>query len=645
MKDNREFLDGIYEKYEEYQNEKHLKYKRFVPVLSIATLIVTIFIGTSIYKNNVNKPDIIINEVTDVANIGTIASVDTFENFYELLKKQENTNTNMSKSANLAENNKEMVVEDTAKVEQAEYSQTNTQVDGVDEADIIKTDGKYIYYVADKKIVIVDIQNSDSSKKVSEIPFENNDTYVRDIYVKQDKLLVIASKNEIKTETRSIYETADVAYVDGITIKTIAIVYNIQNREKPAEERRIELEGTYISSRMIGDNIYFATSKYISNALNMVKRYPIEELKEDDYKPTYIDTAVSQENKYIPFNEIQYFDDTDITNYLIVAGFDIGKKEAADVETFLGAGETIYASNKNMYIAKIITKYDINTYTLLGYNTKIIKFKLDNGNITYQKDTTINGKILNQFSMDEDANENFRIATTQEIQGNTENMLYILDKDLKGVGNLTGLANGEKIYSVRYMGDKAYIVTFKQVDPLFVIDLSDPKNPQKLGELKIPGYSTYLHPYDENHIIGLGYDTKENGETIQNNGLKLSMFDITDVNNPKELFTEKIGNIYTNSDAIYNHKAILYLKQKNIIAFSTKTYQNQKNISKALLYEIDLNKGFILKNEYAEDTTKDYKKSIERIVFANGRYYFVSKKTITSVDESTWQNIKKVEIE
>ena len=365
MKDNREFIDGIYEKYEEYQNEKHLKYKRFAPVLSLATLVVTIFIGTSIYKNNVNKPDIIINKETDATNIGTVASVDTFQNFYELLKKQENTNTNMSKSANLVESNKE-IIEDTAKVEQAEYSQTNTQVDGVDEADIIKTDGKYIYYVADKKIVIVDIQNSNNSKKVSEIPFEKNDTYVREIYVKRDKLVIIASKNEIKTETRSIYETADVAYVDGIKIKTIAIVYNIQNREKPEEERRVELEGTYISSRMIGDNIYFATSKYISNALNMVKRYPIEELKEDDYKPIYLDTAISQESKYIPFNEIQYFDDTDITNYLIVAGFDIGKKEAANVETFLGAGETIYSSNKNMYIAKIITTYDINTYTLLG---------------------------------------------------------------------------------------------------------------------------------------------------------------------------------------------------------------------------------------------------------------------------------------
>lgn len=644
MKDNREFIDGIYEKYEEYQKEKHLRYKHFVPVLSFATLVVTIFIGTSIYRNNVNKPDIIINEVTDVTNMGTLASVDTFQNFYELLKKQENANTNMSKSTNLAETNKEeMVVEDTASTEQAEYSQTNTQVDGVDEADIIKTDGKYIYYVADKKIVIVDIQNSNSSKKISEIPFETNDTYVREIYVKQDKLIAITSKNEIKTETRNIYETADVAYVDGITIKTVAIVYNIENREKPEEERRVELEGTYISSRMIGDNIYFATSKYISNAINMVKRYPIEELKEDDYKPTYLDTAITQESKYIPFNEIQYFDDANITNYLIVAGFDIGKKEAADVETFLGAGDTIYSSNKNMYITKIITTYDINTYTLLGYNTKIIKFKLDNGNITYQKDTTIKGKILNQFSMDEDADENFRIATTQEIQGNTENMLYILDKDLKDIGSLTGLANGEKIYSVRYMKDKAYIVTFKQVDPLFVIDLADPKNPQKLGELKIPGYSTYLHPYDENHIIGLGYDTKQNGEAIQNNGLKLSMFDITDVNNPKELFTEKIGNVYTSSDAIYNHKAILYLKEKNIIAFSTKTYQNQKNISKALIYEIELNKGFVLKNEYAEDITKDYKKGIERIVFANGRYYLVSKEAIVSIDGNIWQNIDKIE--
>ena len=133
MKDNREFIDGIYEKYEEYQNEKHLKYKRFAPVLSLATLVVAIFIGTSIYKNNVNKPDIIINEVTDATNIGTVASVDTFQNFYELLKKQENTNTNMSKSANLVESNKEMAVEETSEETDIEEVVENEATEEVEE--------------------------------------------------------------------------------------------------------------------------------------------------------------------------------------------------------------------------------------------------------------------------------------------------------------------------------------------------------------------------------------------------------------------------------------------------------------------------------------------------------------------------------
>ncbi len=640
MKDNKEFIQGIYQKYDEYQNEqkiKKLKYKRYIPIISLATMVVIAFSITNIYIKNQIKIEEPYNEVEQIG----LEKIETFEKFYTILKKQESEDADTTKRATVQDKLESI----TQNENEETYSQTNTQVVGVDEADIIKTDGKYIYYVSDKKVVIIDIQNSGSSKKVAEIPFEDNSISIREIYLKNDKLVVIASENEIKTELTSIYQTEDVAYVDGITIKTEAIIYNVSNPEKPQEERRVEIEGTYISSRMIENNIYFASSKYISNAINMIKKYPIEELNEDDYKPVYVDTIISEENKHINFNEIQYFDESEVKNYLIVAGFNINEKEEADVQAFLGAGDTIYASEKNMYIAKGKTVYDINTYTILGYNTRIVKFKLNNGKIEYKNNATIQGKILNQFSMDEDSKENLRIAVTQDIQSKTENMIYILNSNLEKCGELTGLANGERIYSVRYMGNKGYIVTYKQVDPLFVIDLTDPQNPQKLGELKIPGYSTYLHPYDETHIIGLGYDTNTDGTRTQNNGLKLSMFDITDLNNPKEMFTKKIGNLYTYSDAINNHKAILYLKEKNIMAFPIQTYQNRNNISQALIYEIDLNQGFILKKQFNENTTNDYKKRIERIIFANGNYYLVSDKSITEINENTWQETEKVNID
>ena len=537
------------------------------------------------------------------------------------------------------------------------YSTTNTQVENVDEGDIIKTDGRYLYYIANQKVVIIDIKNVQNANKIAEISY--TEATPRELYINNNKLIVITSENELRTEIKSIYTTADVDYVDGIKAKTSAITYDITDRNTPKEERKVEIEGTYISSRMVEDNIYMATNKYITNAINMVRNHPIEELQEHDYMPTYLDTARSNETKYIEFDQIRYFEDKQVNNYLLLGGFNINNKEGADIQAFLGAGETVYATSKNMYIAKVKTIYDINTYYFLGEKTQIIKFGLSNGKIIYKSENTVEGRILNQFSMDEDEIENLRIAVTQEIRNNTnisnteriianseqtDNRLYILDKELNQVGSLEGLANGEKIYSVRYMNDKAYIVTYKQVDPLFVIDVSDPKNPTKLGELKIPGYSTYLHPYDDTHIIGLGFDTNSDGSRNRNNGLKLSMFDVSDVNNPKEVFTQKIGNSSTYSEATYNHKAILYLKEKNIIAFPIQTYQNHQSFSEVLIYEIDMEKGFAVKGKYSENITNAYEKRVNRIMYANEYYYALSQQGVTVLDEKSCMIINKIDV-
>ena len=136
---------------------------------------------------------------------------------------------------------------------------------------------------------------------------------------------------------------------------------------------------------------------------------------------------------------------------------------------------------------------------------KILKFELKDGKFVYKEQGEVKGQVENQFSMDE-KDDNFRIATTTSEANN----LYILNDKLEEIGKIEGLAQGERIYSVRYMGDKAYVVTFKQTDPFWVIDLSDVKNPKVLGEVKLPGYSTYLHPYDETHVIGLVMKLKEN---------------------------------------------------------------------------------------------------------------------------------------
>ena len=170
-------------------------------------------------------------------------------------------------------------------------------------------------------------------------------------------------------------------------------------------------------------------------------------------------------------------------------------------------------------------------------NTLIHKIQISGLSASYLDSTIIPGSVINQYSMDEDANGNFRIVTRNWETEETTN-LYILDKNLRLVGKLEGIAPKENFQSSRFIGDKLYLVTFQQLDPLFVIDLADATNPKVLGELKIPGYSMYLHPYDATHLIGIGYDTQDSGHGgVMNGGLKIDLYDISDIKNPKQQYS------------------------------------------------------------------------------------------------------------
>lgn len=180
------------------------------------------------------------------------------------------------------------------------------------------------------------------------------------------------------------------------------------------------------------------------------------------------------------------------------------------------------------------------------------------------------------------------------------------------------------------MGNRLYMVTFKTVDPLFVIDLSVPANPNILGELKIPGYSDYLHPYDETHIIGFGKDTKSNANgTVTETGMKMAMFDVSNVNNPKEQFSIKIGDMGSTSDVLNDHKALMFLKEENLLAFPV--YKRPEY--KGLVYTVEKNK-FNLKGTI-ENVGSYYNEKIHRIVYVDGMLYTFSDSQIkqTSVQK------------
>ena len=647
MKTNKEFINGIYEKYDEHLKEKkkrkQIDIKRMVNMAAVVIILFSAIIVLSERKETQVPQTIVSNEGAkqDKVNLETVGN---FENFYKVIKERYNSDS-------MLEGESELILEDsTTKAErdsETKNSKTNTQVNNVDEADIVQVDGNYIYYVSNKKLVIIDAHTPEASEKISEINYKDTNFNPREVYVKGQKIIVIGNEydNSCKTEVISTEDVTatDIERVQESKPKSGMRIYDISNIKEPKETRRVMIEGNYISSRMIEDNIYYVANKYI--ATSNIQRNKMEDLDEDKYKPVYQDTAVSQEEKCINYDLIYYFPETQDSSYLMLAGLNINNNEEAEIRTFLGAGQYIYSSEKNMYIATNKTTYG-KGYEVLGGTTHLLKIELNNGKFNFKAECNIDGQVNNQFSMDENK-DTFRIATTTGniwVDETTANNLYILNDKLEEIGRVENFGKEEKIYSVRYVENKAYVVTFKQTDPLFVIDLSESTKPQILGELKIPGYSTYLHPYDDTHLIGFGYDTKENGTRVITNGLKMSMFDISDFNNPQELFKISIGDSkYTYSELLYNHKALLFSKEKNIIAFPLYSSSGRKTNSRAAIYNIDLKKGFSLKGEISNVTNK-YEENVKRIVFANDTFYTFSDSLVKVANMDTLEVVKEFTI-
>lgn len=574
----------------------------------------------------------------------------------------------------------------------SDYSKTNVQVEGVDEADIVKTDGSYIYLVKGERVIIALAYPAGDMKIVSTLDFTDKNFAPNEMYVDDKHLIVIGQTYKYRENPPMIMPMNETSkkispdiYPPPYQRDTVkAIIYDIGDKSAVKQVRELELDGRYVSSRKIGEAFYLLANRSICY-------YPQKEI--EDPKPFYRDTAAGDAYVDIDYSCIKCFPDFMVPNYLIVAGINLDRPdEKADVSTYLGSGENIYASMKNLYVA--VTSYhygileDSINKILPGARpvdrnkTKIYKFALNDGKLSYTAGGEVPGIILNQFSMDE-YNDYFRIATTsgdiwRTGEYTSKNNVYVLDSGLNVSGKLEDIAPGEKIYSVRFVGDRGYMVTFKTVDPFFVIDLKEPGRPQILGALKIPGFSDYLHPYDENHIIGFGKDTIELGQKVDNNGgtnsmayytgMKMAIFDVTDVSNPVEMYKEKIGDRGTDSELLRNHKALLFSKDKNLLAFPVNLMEvkgsevqdsgfpayGQFVYQGAYVYNIDLASGFTLKGRITHLSDEDYKKAgnywydsdknVDRIIYINDVLYTLSGKYIKANSLNDLAEIGSLEI-
>jgi inhibitor of cysteine peptidase len=462
-----------------------------------------------------------------------------------------------------------------------DYSATNIQVADVDEADKVKTDGNYIYMIGNNTVYIIDA-NPQNAKVLFKMSYE--DAYLAGIYLNENtnKLIVLGNQYipyiSISRDLSPSFTTDLYPYWNSGT--TFVHIYDVANKTRPILARNFTMTGNYVNSRMIEGYAYAIVNQ---NAY-LVDETPILPM----INSGTVMTEIAPTNIYYTNISDSYY------SYTTFLAFNLQNldQKPSNMTIMMGGAGTLYVSQNNIYVT-----YPSYTPQLLKLpattggapigilpqetyleKTSIYRIAISGSSMTFAAQGNVTGNVLNQYAMDEN-NNYFRIATTAYYYNpatstsTQQNNIYVLNMNLQTVGKLENLGTGENFHAARFMGDRCYIVTFQRTDPLFVIDLSQPNNPKLLGELIIPGYSDYLHPLDQTHLIGLGKDAvATEGNFALYLGLKLSIFDVADVNNPKEIAKFDIGDRGTTSEALYEPKAFLFDSSKGLLVLPVDLY-------------------------------------------------------------------------
>lgn len=476
------------------------------------------------------------------------------------------------------------------------YAQTNRQEAEVDEADIMKNDGRYLYQIVrnqdhSQSIQIVDTDNG--LKEVARIEGFDN---IYELYIWKDTLVVRESgwvdsqettwvdgqetTDLQKQETRIAYDT-----VSGNEFQKIYI-YDIKERENPKEEKSFTIKGSNLDSRLTDGYLYCFVLCDVEK---------LEDMKEyEDYVPVLEGEAMKASSIYLP-NEAQAL------SYLVMVSVDLRQPETfKDAKAIVASADRVYVTGTNIYLADGVFPR-IEGEGSYSNRTNITRFSYEKGMIKKEAEGSVKGRLMDDMAINEadgylrlavtvdsykkksikdDIFEYFIGYTTSSVK--RDNSLYVLDEKLKLVGKIEGLAEEEQIYSARFMGDIGYFVTFRQVDPLFSVDLSDPQNPKILGELKISGFSEYLHFYDKDLLLGIGMEADET--TGRTEGMKLSMFDISNPASVKEQDKYNLSQ-YDYSEGLYNYKAVMIDTQKNLFGFYAEGYEEESEDYLLFAYE------------------------------------------------------------
>lgn len=565
----------------------------------------------------------------------------------------------------------------------SEYSTTNVQVKNVDEPDYLKNDSKYVYIVSGNTLLIIDAYPAESAKLILKIALDVESQHIQNMFLNEDRL-VIFYNGQSDDEMIPQFDFIPRRSYNPVTH---ALIVDVSDKEKPIILKDYSIDGHFRDARMIGDYAYFVTNSDINyqnprlpiilqdtiplmtpnafyfdtpeqltnfNTLTAIDIFG-DTINSETFLMGYSGTFyVSEDNFYLTYQQntpFGFYENSaqnrffevivpllpnSIQNEIEMIQEDLSMNSTTQ---WLKISELMQSAYNNMDKDEKQKLFDEIKIALGKYDMKIQedtrktiihKISINEDEIKYIAKGSVPGRLLNQFSMDQ-SGDRFRIATTvdhyTQYNGTVRsNAVYVLDEQLNTVGELEDIAPDESIFSARFMGDRLYLVTFKQIDPFFVIDLST-DTPKILGELKIPGFSNYLHPFDEEHVIGIGRDTKENENgRVQQLGIKIALFNVADVSNPRVADEVIIGDKSAHSEALNDHKAFFFDKTRGILSIplsgDSETISQDKN-SKIISGGYNYWSGFYVLNLDASDgfSLKGAVSHIDGDTDGNTRYY------------------------
>lgn len=545
------------------------------------------------------------------------------EDYDEICKKLQNSLSN-ARSENLLES--ETAMGDMAAAEEAaaseaadsgstvsyagDYSQTNVQTEGVDEGDVVKTDGRYLYIIREgREVQIVSIQAGKMAEVAVIRPtLEQSENSILDMYLTGDTLQIICQRYDADMQ-----EDGEDAYYMNYRGITSVCTYDLTDRANPVHVGTTEQEGTYYTSRKSGEYLYLFTSVYPQESL--IRQYA-DQGKEYGLIPLVNGETMAASDIYIPKE-----DDRGGTEYMLITSVNENKPDQiADQKAILESASRFYVSTENIYLER-------ENWESGSTQTAIARFSFSQGKIKGESAGVVNGAVTDDFATNE-YDGFLRVLTTQwNDSGSQTNNVYVLDQNMEIVGKIDNLAEDESIYSARFMGNTGYFVTYRQVDPLFSVDFSDPTHPKILGELKVSGFSEYLHFYGENRLLGIGWETDP--ETGATKGLKLSMFDVSDPADVKEVDKLVIKNIdYFPGE--YNYKALTVSPEKNVIGLAASSYESSGTVNSYMVFSYDEKEGFLTDLTYGLQEGGNVSAEEVRGVYADDTFYVADGNNVTA---------------